>query len=155
MYWLCDPVTFGLLLDIVGAFMIAWPDIPRLSQHLRSGRLRRGKHRIESNFPLAEGMTGHKEIVEEIEYYHQRAKEDPDYEFENLDYSTPLTVNKDKIVTPPMGDDRTQLEIGEFPYSGLEPIIQNKIRKQETRVRTVGFLCLATGFLLQLIGQLV
>lgn len=153
MNWLQDPVVLGLIMDIIGAGVIALPDVPKASKILRAGRLQFGKNRLESKIPLLEKMVGHDEIVEEVEEFYRRINDDPEFEVEGLDKSTHLTLHDGKIVNPSTYHESGK-QIGEYPYGVIEPVIDQKIRKQETRVRSAGFLLLAVGFSLQLLGQI-
>ena len=89
MDWSTHLVIIGLLLDIVGAAVIAAPDIPRVNKQFYFGRLKRGKRRLEERLPLMIKETGHDEILNCIEDFHRAIKDDPEWEVQEKKRNLP------------------------------------------------------------------
>lgn len=149
----------GLGLDVIGAAIIALPDIPRANLVLWSARVRRGLRQMDSN-GLKESNIGYNEIKSELE------------DLYNLDFPDEvwaMRVGKGKVsrygfesvflfVNPEDEDD--QLELGDdigprVDYRLARSEIQEKIDKWQAAVRGTGFLLLSAGFLSQIIGNLI
>jgi hypothetical protein len=149
----------GLGLDVVGAAIIALPDIPRANLVLWSARVRRGLSDMESN-GLREGETGYSEIKDELENIYRLDFPDEVWAV-RVGFYTMSRYGFESVylfVDPEDEDEQKALgkELGlPVDYRVARETIQQKIDTWQAGVRGLGFLLLATGFLLQIVGNLI
>ena len=150
-------VVAGLSLDIVGAFVIAWPDIPRLRLILASEAIRNGIQKLEGA-----GIRR-----EEVEYPALKSMLEVKYDTKIPDDVEAMRVGMS--VASRFGNQNVFLffnqetsekalgkDIGvEVDYRQVRKEIQSRIDRSQAKVRVTGFLLLATGFSIQIIGQLI
>lgn len=156
-------IIVGLLLDIVGAFVIAVPDFPELDRRFLFGRLRVGQDRMESG-GLSRGDTGFDEMMSLLD----RVKPVED-NGEKSDGIEEILVNSrggmsgSEVYESDMnwGDEYVEARYGEsagfsntafYGPGEVYRLIRDETASQVTKVRGAGFLLLAGGFALQLIG---
>lgn len=152
-------IVGGLALDVLGAAIIALPDIPRAKLILGSEVVRKGLQKMEGT-GIQEGEIGFeplKNILEQkygIEFpedvwamrvgFHTMSR----YGYEAV-YLFTDPNNQDKQVA--LGKD-----LGlDVDYRVVRKELQANLDRFQALVRGIGFLLLSTGFLLQIIGQFV
>lgn len=153
--------TIGLTLDMVGALIIAIPDIPRLNKHLTVGALRKGKHQLES-FALINGTSEYEAVTDELErmydeHFNQNVTFGSDIHNIKVKHGdTPLGAQKKLIGYTKTDDseDQEKIELGNIPYWSIKMHLESRINEKESKIRGIGFLLLATGFALQIIGRI-
>jgi hypothetical protein len=146
----------GLSLDVVGAFVIAWPDIPKVRLILASEAIRNGIQKLET--------AGIKR--EEAEFSSLKSVLETKYDTEIPDSVEAMRVGQ--TVASRYGEQNIfiffnqekQKALGkdlgvEVDYRQVKKEIQSQIDRFQAFVRVVGFLLLATGFSVQIVGQLI
>ena len=159
-------IALGLALDIVGAFLIALPDLPHLKTRFRFGRLRKAQRKMELG-GVTEDEIGFEELVELVDERQNNIGIEPGdvdkIEFGpteniNFDSSDGVTTEVAASLTVEYAEDA---ETPEIPISShkmnpnsLYSILFRDIESDERKFRAGGFIILSTGFALQLIGTL-
>lgn len=148
----------GLVLDVIGAAVIALPDIPRVNLVLWSARVRRGLSDMESR-GLGEWETGYSDIRAELEEIYDSNFPDEvwamrvgqstssRYGFESVYLFTDPEDENEQVAFDDIG--------GGVDYRVARGMIQNKIDKWQAAVRGLGFLLLSVGFLSQIVSRLI
>lgn len=148
----------GLGLDIIGAAIIALPDIPRANLVLWSARVRRGLSDMESR-GLAEWEVGYSSIRTELERIYD--SEFPDEVWAvRVGQSTSSRYGFESVylfINPEDEDEQVAFDnIAEgVDYRVARGMIQSKIDRWQAAVRGLGFLLLSAGFLSQIVGRLI
>lgn len=159
-------ISSGLGLDILGAGLIAVPDIPLANRYLKSGRLKIGRNFMESG-GVTKGSIGFEEITQVLNQL------EPVDDFSN-DGGEPVEIavnsrggfTSDRIKESPMnwGEEyvehryEKEAELDDIAVFGVGDVykeIRNRIEPQVTALRGGGFLILAFGFFLQFVGTLL
>lgn len=148
----------GLLLDVLGAFIIVIPDIPFLRKYHRAGRLRNALTQLEL-VSLSKYDIGYSDVLETI--HSIKPPEESDFD------RPPEVIAKqmETLQASPMekiygfysveGEDEMAREkYSEIPYNGLRMRIQQEIGQGESMIRAFGFIILAGGFVVQIISLL-
>ena len=153
--WAPPLQAIGLLIDILGTLCIAAPDIPYTNKWFQGGRLRDARAKLETS-GLANGMTGFDDVLELIE--------DPaGIEVEHR--PDMITVEDERRgphnwssiyghYSPEEGNTMDAERLTSIPYHGLQIQMRERIKESESRIRMTGFLLLALGFSIQIIGIL-
>lgn len=149
----------GLGLDVVGAAIIALPDIPRVNLVLWSARVRQGLREMESH-GLGEGATGYKEIKAELEKLYNLDFSDEVYAMRVGQHTSSRYGFEAVYLFDDPDDENAQKALGKDigrsgDYRLARAEIQGKIDKWQAAVRGLGFLLLSAGFLSQIVGRLI
>jgi hypothetical protein len=155
--WFPPLQVLGLLVDILGTFIIAAPDIPYVNRRLSGGRLREGRTLLESG-NLTPSSPGYDAILEELEFFSgseiSRRPEVLDVRLSGLSLSS--EARSDRIVcgdyTADENEETETQELMNRPYRDFAIHLRRQIQKKESLVRVVGFLILAGGFTIQIFG---
>lgn len=160
-------VITGLGIDILGAILIAFPDHPVLASKLKLGALREGKNKLDTG-GVTRGETGFEEIEKILEGLEPvtEANEKPNENYVRISKNSRSGMAAAEAYEDPInwGDEYIEgffAEENTYAYSDfyqVNPIyeeVRTQIRQQENRIRSTGFLLLAGGFLLQIIGNLI
>lgn len=161
-----DLIIVGLLLDIVGAFVIAIPDFPGVDRRFLFGRLRAGQDRMESE-GLSRSDTGFDEMmslldrVEPVEDNGEKSDEIEEIQVNSLGGMSSLEIRESDVN---WGDEYVEARYGEstgfsntafYGPGEVYRLIRDETESQVAKVRGAGFLLLAGGFTLQLIGTVL
>ena len=151
--------TSGLGLDIVGAAVIALPDIPRLRLVLESAVIRNGLEKMEST-GIQQDEIGYSPLKELLETKY-------DVEFPSnvwafrVGQSTASRYGYESVFlfTDPE-DESEQVALGDdlgvdVDYRVVRKQIQPLLDRQQAIVRASGFLLLSLGFLLQIVARFI
>ena len=151
--------TSGLGLDIVGAAVIALPDIPRLRLVLESAVIRNGLEKMEST-GIQEDEIGYSPLKQLLETKY-------DVEFPSnvwafrVGQSTASRYGYESVFlfTDPE-DESEQVALGDdlgvdVDYRVVRKQIQPLLDRQQAIVRASGFLLLSLGFLLQIVARFI
>ena len=152
----------GLGVDIIGAFVIALPDVPPLFKKLKGGRIREGKYQLES-FALIGGTQAYDTILNELESLYD---EHLDAEWRLNPEPHHITIEEGDVLggegktlvaytASDDEDDKERWEIGNIPYWTIELHLRRRIQYEESKIRAFGFGLLASGFAIQILGHLV
>ncbi|MWG35578.1 hypothetical protein [Halomarina oriensis] len=152
-------VVAGLAIDIIGAGVIALPDIPRVRQALWSERVRKGLREMEGN-GLRNDQPGFEDILQLLEEFYGVEFSDSAwalrvgmhtmsrYGFESVYVFTDVENQNEQIA---LGKDFGS----DVDYRMVRRSIKERADRREAAVRVLGFVLLATGFLLQIVGNFV
>ncbi|WP_139173704.1 hypothetical protein [Natrialba sp. SSL1] len=171
-------IIFGLLLEIVGVFILAIPDWPRIYATFPTGRLESGKNTLNERHgsgitkggvgELQEGESGFKEMIDSL--YEAEGNE-----WQRGEQANPISwegIKRLNINTEHPGIDSSWSSRHQEQYALLElqdedretlismwfgtanAIFEKEIRSGESRIRRGGLLLIGTGFILILIGEL-
>lgn len=141
-------ILSGLAIDVIGAAVIALPDIPQLRSWHRAGRVRDALETMALGKLPVQNRGQH----EFVSYLYEIADESPPEDLKE--------VNRENYKEGPYPDrflllrekhDPDMLE--GIPFSVGRLYVDNQVRKREAYIRGIGFLVLATGFGLQMVGQ--
>jgi hypothetical protein len=156
----------GLVLDIVGAGVIAAPDIPRLNRFSRYGRLRIGREKLESG-GVVRGEMGFEEIeaiLEDLDPIEDFNDEGGEFEEVLLHQRGGFTSDKITQSDITWGNEYVEVRYEEsddlddtafYDVSEVFRELRKGIQPSVTKVRAGGFLTLASGFFLQLVAALL
>ena len=151
--------TGGLVLDVIGAAVIALPDIPRIRLVLWTAVIRRGLEKMET--------TGVK--TGEIGYEALQTVLEQKYDVEFPDSVWAMRVGQSEasqygfeavfLFTDP-NDESEQVALGEdlgldVDYRVVKKQFQSSLDRQQALIRGIGFLLLSTGFTLQIVARFV
>lgn len=160
-------VALGLVLDIVGAGVIAAPDIPGLDRSFRFGRLRASRRKMETG-GLSKGESGFEEIKQIVAGLNplEDFSDSQNQDLEKIVVHSRSGMQSDTTYQSNVnwGDEYVEgrysssedasntafYDTGEV-YRALFEQLEPAIRK----FRLAGFLMLALGFLLQLLGTVM
>lgn len=151
--------TGGLGLDIVGAAVIALPDIPRLRLVLESAVIRNGLEKMEST-GIQEGEIGYSHLKELLE-----TKYDVEFPADvwafRVGQATASRYGYESVFlfTDPE-DESEQLALGkdlgaDVDYRVVRKQIRPLLDREQAIVRASGFLLLSLGFILQIVARFV
>lgn len=158
----------GLILDVVGAFLIAVPDLPRIRTWFRCGQLQRARQQMELG-GVSKGDVGfetlvqlHSEMQPNIDITSDdvvRIAFEPTERYE-FDSGNVIGTQVESAVTIEYADEAefSGLNIGSTTLGDpnhLYRLMFRDINEGEKRLRGGGFTLLSTGFLLQLIGTIL
>lgn len=140
-------VVGGLLLDIVGAGILAIPDFPPLFKRLKGGKLEHSIGLFDNKGVYYERENGFDEILKIV------------YD----EYDIPRSQPIDKIVrygSEPVDfiifeKDNSQVGDVHPAYWQMRSQVKKRIERQVRRVRGFGLLMLIVGFALQALGTLL
>jgi hypothetical protein len=149
--------AIGLFIDIIGTLCIAAPDIPVLNTKLRGGRLREARAKLETS-GITHIMVGFDDLLEEIAAFpDEDITEEPDY----ISVNEPVEGRNPENWLTVYGHYHTEGEgpmrrekLVNVPYEILRLRLREQIQKSESRIRGIGFVILALGFIIQIIGVL-
>jgi hypothetical protein len=152
-------IVGGLALDILGAAIIALPDIPRAKLILGSEVVRRGMHKIEAT-GIQEGEIGFEPVKKILEQKY--GAEIPDHVWAmRVGFHTMSRYGYEAVYlfTDP-NDESKQVTLGkdlglDIDYRVVRKEVQVSLDRFQALVRGIGFLLLSTGFTFQIIGQFV
>ncbi|MEA1931850.1 MAG: hypothetical protein U9O06_09915 [Euryarchaeota archaeon] len=149
--------TGGLGLDIIGAAIIALPDIPRLRLILESAVIRNGLEKMEST-GIQEGDIGYAQLKELLETkygidfpadvwaFRVGQSTASRYGYESVFLFTDRENESEQIaLDEDLGTD--------VDYRVIKKQIRPLLDRQQAIVRASGFLLLSLGFLLQMAAQ--
>lgn len=161
-----DLIAVGLLLDIIGAFVIAIPDFPGLDRQFLFGRFRVGQDRMESG-GLSRDDTGFDEVMsllDRVEPVEDNGEEGDEIE-EILVNSRGGMINAEiRESDMNWGDEYVEAryersaDYSNTAFYGpgeVYRLIRDETESQVAKIRGAGFLLLAGGFTLQLIGTVL
>lgn len=157
--------SIGLACDILGALILAVPDVPLLAQWFEFGRLRHARKKMEAE-GIQRGEVGFNNLVEEIEAI------DPVEEASVEDIGDELmeiAIEQRSGFSPSNIDFNWGEEYVEARYepncdwneadildtAKVYRKIRSEVQTTSTRVRLTGLGLLAGGFSLQLVANLV
>lgn len=151
--------TSGLGLDIVGAAVIALPDIPRLRLVLGSAVIRNGLEKMEST-GIQEGEIGYSPLRELLETKYDVEFPSDVWAF-RVGQSTASRYGYESVFlfTDPE-DESEQVALGkdlgvDVDYRVVRKQIRPLLDRQQAIVRASGFLLLSLGFLLQIVARYI
>ena len=151
--------TSGLGLDIVGAAIIALPDIPRLRLLLESAVIRNGLERMEST-GIQEGEIGYAPLKELLETKYDVEFPSDVWAF-RVGLSTASRYGYESVfLFTDSEDESKQVALGEdlgleVDYRVVRKQIRPHLDRQQAIVRASGFLLLSLGFLLQIVARFI
>lgn len=153
--WVLPLQAIGLAIDVIGTLCIAAPDVPYLNKWFLGGRLRDARAKLETTV-LSKEMAGYDDIIEAIEEF-------PEVEIE----SRPEVITVERNIG---SREHSGAIYGHYQREGeemmegkkLTPVtfgafrllLREKIRESESRIRMAGFITLAFGFMVQIVGVL-
>lgn len=149
--------VIGLMVDILGTFVIILPDIPILNSRMKSGQLRDGRVYLEAGL-LTRGLSSYQYIIDEIETFETESIS-PKPDLLDVRYET-LGVGGGRgsvrrIYGNYLQEGEEEVEskiVSDIPYRAFEIHLREEIKKYESRIRAIGFFVLALGFTIQIIG---
>lgn len=151
--------TGGLGLDIVGAAVIALPDIPRLRLVLSSAVIRNGLEKMEST-GIQEGDIEYEHLKELIEVKYD-VTFPPEVWAMRVGISTASRYGYESVFlfTNP-ADESEQIALGkdlgvDVDYRVVRKQIRPLLDRQQAIIRAGGFLLLSVGFILQILARFV
>jgi len=157
--------SLGLACDILGALILAVPDVPLLAQRFEFGRLRRAREKMESEGVQARnvGFDGLLASIEGIEPIEQASADDigDDVVEIVIDRRTGLAASDiyfhwgEEYVEARYEPDGDYDEADFYDTGEVYRRIREKVDGKATRVRVTGLFLLAGGFTLQFIATLV
>lgn len=145
--------AIGLFVDVIGALVIAAPDIPIIRDRVYSGKLSQGMSSLKSG-NLTPQSTGFNQIVREIEDF--ASEELP--EGLNRLYIGHNTINvggqSPWVIFAEYGpeNDNERADYLDSEFKDLEEYLQNEIDRHESELRGFGFITLSTGFMIQIVA---
>jgi hypothetical protein len=152
-------IVGGLALDILGAAIIALPDIPRAKLILGSEVVRVGLQKMEAT-GIQKGEIGFEAVKKILEQKY-------DVELPGNVWAMRVGIQTMSrygyeaiyLFTDPSSENE-QIALGEnfgldTDYRVVKKDLQADLNRFQALVRGIGFLLLSTGFLLQIIGQFV
>jgi len=139
---------FGLVLNVVGAAIIALPDVPRLNQYALPKGLRRAWQTLQDERHLTPNDVGFNSIVDLINRKNGRLSHERTCNFLNIDY---------KIYGNPSISAGFEEEEGKPPrYTVANWItMQTWIEDHRDNVRASGFIIFMFGFAYQMLGYVL
>ncbi|WP_161611449.1 hypothetical protein [Haloferax prahovense] len=154
----------GLFIDIFGALLIAFPDVPDLANKREMGALRSARDKMNNGSldPRDSGFDEVKAILENstpVETANE--KPNPDYVKITKTSRSGLAAKESHESDVNLGDEYIEghyQPAGHFAYSDffrVSPVyekIRERIENDETKVRSGGFMLLSIGFILQIFG---
>lgn len=157
--------SIGLACDILGALILAVPDVPPLAQRFEFGRLRRAREKMESEGVQAGdvGFDGLLASIEAIEPIEQASADDigDDIVEMVIDRRTGLAASDidfhwgEEYVEARYQPDGDYDEADFYDTGEVYRRIRKKVDGEATRVRVTGLFLLAGGLTLQFIATLV
>ncbi|KAB1193469.1 hypothetical protein GJR96_08430 [Haloferax sp. MBLA0076] len=151
--------TGGLALDILGAAIIALPDIPRAKLILWSAVVRRGLNRMEGT-GIREGERGYGQLKKILEA-HYNVEFPPDVWAMRVGFYTMSKYGYETVYlfTDPDDEDK-QVALGkdlglDVDYRVVKKGLQTRLDRQQAFIRGAGFLLLGTGFISQIVARLI
>lgn len=158
-------IALGLALDIVGAFLIAVPDLPYLKTRFRFGRLRKAQRKIGLG-GITQEDTGYRELVELLDERQNNIGIEPEdvdkvqfgpterYRVESSDeVTTEVTASLNVEYAEDAEFAGLSISNHNMNPNSLYSLIFRDIERGERRFRAGGFVLLSIGFALQLIGS--
>lgn len=154
----------GLLLDLVGAILIAVPDASFLANQFEVGKLTEARKRMESG-GVEKGDPGFEELNEAIQELDPVA----DHGSSTLsdDYNEIVVNTKNgygsmdadfqwgsKYVEARIGENPTWEDMDYYEVQDVYDIIQTEVKPQSAKFRLYGFSLLSFGFLIQIFAAL-
>lgn len=144
----------GMIIYVSGAFIIASPGIVYIEKWHRPGRLLRALEELEAN-EIERGHCGFEELKEEI---NSIIKNDDqiDEDVHKLDvHAGTITTGKGALlrVRAHKGEDETH-KIEEPLFIKIRYQLDRTIRREKTKIRTVGICFILIGFVLQMWPEL-
>lgn len=148
----------GLGMDLIGAGIIALPDIPQLRDHHKPGQLRTALKELELN-GLPSNSPYYTRLKTELE---EITGETIPADTQELFVSIPsVSVGESSDagihhrVSFKSDDEDAEPEVlGDTDFDVLRHSIERQIREGEARIRAKGFLLLGSGFALQMYAAL-
>ena len=140
----------GLFLDIIGALVIAIPDIPWVREWFRYGKLRKGRVMMETE-GVSPGEPGYKKVASIVsEIYDFREGESVTQIKMHSRGGSGMTAEENVWV---YYDDRWKNEATDpVGVGAVYKQLNAAIESAEARFRVGGFILLAAGFSLQLVA---
>lgn len=144
--------VIGLFVDILGAFVIAVPDIPYLNNRLRGGKLREARVKLQTS-SLTHAMTGYAALLEELDKYDGQTTPPP--EVVTVEYGggkmngSPIK----EIFGHYSSEEKNTMDsmkLIDMPFSLMELHLHEQIKRSEGKIRSIGFGILAVGFSIQI-----
>lgn len=160
------PLTsIGLACDILGALILAVPDVPLLAQRFDFGRLRRAREKMEAE-GVQPGDVGFDSLlasIEETESVDQASADDIGNDVQEIviDRRTGLAASNidfhwgEEYVEARYEPDGDYNEADFYDTGEVYRGIRKKVDVKATKVRLAGLILLAGGFTLQFIATLV
>ncbi|QLH78789.1 hypothetical protein HZS55_16480 [Halosimplex rubrum] len=143
-------ILSGLFLDIIGAFVIAIPDISYLRRFHKPGRLWLALRNIEID-GIDSQSTGYEDFMSELDNIIDEPVDEDiigvGIKYTALDMSGP---NGQIHGINEVGDEPDPIHEGNFEQ--IRRRLREDIRKGESKIRGIGFLLLCSGFILQMVG---
>ncbi|MCU4800422.1 hypothetical protein OB920_08580 [Halobacteria archaeon HArc-gm2] len=152
-------VTGGLGLDIIGAAVIALPDIPRLRLVLGSAVVRNGLEKMEST-GIREGEIGYEPLKELLETKYD-VEFPPEVWAFRVGQSTSSRYGYESVfLFTDSEDESEQLALGkdlgvDVDYRVVKKQIRPLLDREQAIIRASGFLLLSLGFILQIIARFI
>jgi hypothetical protein len=158
-------VVAGLALDIFGAVLIAIPDVPRLSELVGAGALKRAREQMEAGGVTMDdaGFSGLDEILAEIEPTANHGAENGGQTYSEIIVNSKVGLAASNIDFK-WGEEYVEArykvgaghkETDFYPVGDVYRAVRSRIRSQTTRIRASGLFLLTVGFTLQLLGTVV
>jgi len=152
-------IVFGLSLDVIGAAIIAWPDIPRINLFLPSEVLRNGLEKMEGagieqtdpEFPALKNTLEQKyatDIPENVWAMRVGMHTASRYGYETIYL---FTDRHDESEQKAMGKDMAI----DVDYRVVRKEIQVRLDQIQAIIRAFGFILLSSGFIIQIIAQYI
>ena len=137
---------YGVILDVIGAFVLVIPDLPKYREYFYAGKLRDALFKLRTDFQGSSRITTdepwYDSFVEELQKI-MIATDIPD--------GTWFEIRGDMFRV--LRDDMSAKE--RMAFRNLERDLINRINEQEGIIRRNGVALLVIGFSSQLIGYLV
>jgi len=164
-------IPIGLLIDIVGAAIIALPDISFFKRYHKGGRLQsalqvlnmgvlqNGHYGYDDLINLIRDMSGEKKSVTTASGVNLELLSGivSGNGFENFDGVIVFSQEKQSI-----GQDGVKIDhdggyavFNRTTQDTIRLVVRDEIEKSKSKIRGFGFLILSSGFLLQLAGQIL
>lgn len=151
--------TGGLVLDVIGAAVIALPDIPRIRLVLGTAVTRRGLEKMEST-GIQAGEIGYDALQMILEQKYDIEFPDSVWAM-RVGQSTASRYGFEAVFlfTDP-NDESEQVALGkdlglDVDYRVIKKQLQSSLNRQQALIRGIGFLLLSTGFILQIVARFV
>ncbi|WP_152420883.1 hypothetical protein [Halorubrum coriense] len=151
--------TGGLGLDIVGAAVIALPDVPRLRLVLESAVIRKGLEKMEST-GIQQGEIGYSHLKELLETKYGVDFPSDVWAF-RVGQSTASRYGYESVFlfTDPE-DESKQVALGkdlgaDVDYRVVRKQIRPLLDREQAIIRASGFLLLSLGFLFQIVARFI
>jgi len=157
-------IVIGLLFDIGGAAVLATPDVPSLRDRHSFGKLKTAQDKLEED-GVRPGQACYEKTVEILENCPKVAeaeeKPNPDYQVIELRRRTGLAASNIDFVwgseyVEARYEDSDDFSTADFyNVSDVLSELRSEERRTEGLVRAGGLLLMATGFSIQIAGNVV